>query len=577
MKLTKILTLSGLLALTSVACQDNVLDVSPYGVVGDDTQLNTPENLDKMVIAAYAQLGNDNVFFLPMSMWTFGNLRSGDAYKGGGGTADLADYHFYETFINNTTDRVRTDRAWTTLYISISRVNDALARINAVSEATYPNKKARQGELRFLRGHFYFLLKTIFNRVPYIDETIAIEDRAAVSNVALTPDQLWDKITEDFRQAATLLPVTVSDAGRANQVVAKAYLAKALLYQAYRQADNYSVTTVDAAKLQEVEKLTGEVIAAGRYNLFDDYAKNFLFEFDNGTESMFAIQRSRGDGSPQGRLDWSSVLAYPMDSRYGCCGFHVPSQNLINAYKTNANGLPLLDTYNEAPNLQTPADLQANTVDPRLNHTVAFVGLPYKYRPDLMVQRSWARTPEVYGTNLSMKEVVAFDSPSFARTPPYVTSSKNTILLRYADVLLWRAEALVELGRHIEALPLINQIRERAAKSTARLVMADGKPVANFRISTYQPGVNCTWTQAYARQAVRFERRLELALEGFGYFDLLRWGTAGDFLTNYFMVEKTRRDYLKDGRFTKGRDEYMPIPQNQMNLSKQQYKQNPNW
>jgi hypothetical protein len=158
-----------------------------------------------------------------------------------------------------------------------------------------------------------------------------------------------------------------------------------------------------------------------------------------------------------------------------------------------------------------------------------------------------------------------------------MASSKNTDIIRYADVLLWKAEALIELGRQNEALPIINDIRQRAHNSTGMLMDVSGFPVSNYKMDTYKPGINCTWTQDFARKALRWERRMEFAMEGIRFFDLVRWGIAAEYINNYFATEKTKREYLRDGYFTKNRNEYFPIPQKQIDFSKGLYKQNPGW
>ncbi|WP_324678351.1 RagB/SusD family nutrient uptake outer membrane protein [Hymenobacter sp. GOD-10R] len=568
---------SGVLALSlltlSFGCSDKkFLEVDPKGSLTNE-DLNTPANIDKQVIAAYSQLGND-VYTAPYtSMWPYGNVRGGDAYKGGNGTADVDAFHFYETFSFNRVDIGNTDQVWFLLFIGISRANDALRRLDAVSEAAMPTKAIRQAEARFLRGHFYFLLKELFKQVPYIDETVPTDQYNTVSNVALTSDQLWDKIAEDFRFGVANLPATQPEIGRANKSAAQAYLAKTLLFQAYKQSDNNTVTGTDPAKLQEVVTLTDAVIASGKYSLHPDFATNFLTAGDNGVESVFAIQFSRNDGTPKGRTDRGNQLNYPMNPDYGCCGFHQPSQNLVNAFKTDAQGLPLFTTFNNS-DLSAAVDFQRNTVDPRLDHSVGIPSHPYKYDPAFIFQTSWLRDQNTYGVFMSMKENVLPSDPSFQKTPPFMSTSKNWTIIRFADVLLWKAEALIELGRQTEALPIINQIRQRAQNSTARLKTTSGQPISNYKIGLYSAA---QWNQQYAREALRFERRLEFALEGYRFFDLVRWGIAGDYLNTYFDKEKVKRPHLKDARFTKGRDEYLPIPLNQINFSKGVYKQNHGW
>ena len=574
MKFARLAALSlGLLTL-SVGCADkDFLNVDPKGTLTDE-QLNTPANIDKQVIAAYSQLGND-VYYCPYSsMWPYGNIRSGDAYKGGGGTADVDGFHFYETFSFNRVDNGNTNDLWTLLFIGISRSNDALRRLNSVDAAAMPTKAIRQGEARFLRGHFYFLLKEVFKFVPYIDENLPVDQYGTVSNVALSNDALWTKIADDFRFGVANLPVNQPETGRATKGAAQAYLAKTLLYQAYNQGATNAVTTIDAAKLQEVVALVDQIAASGKFSLNPEYATNFLPSGDNAAESVFQIQFSRNDGTAKGRTQRGNELNYPMNPDYGCCSFHQPSQNLVNAFKTDATGLPRFTDYNTSGDLTTAADFLSTTVDPRLDHTVAIVGHPFKYDPSFVFQQSWVRVPQVYGYNLSMKESVLPTDPTFQKNPPFMSTSKNWNVIRYADVLLWKAEALIELNRPADALPIINQIRQRAQNSTALLKQSNGSATSNYRIGQYP---STGWTQAYARQALRYERRMEFAMEGFRFFDLVRWGIADSFLNTYLTQEKTKRQYLQTARFTAGRDEYLPIPLTQINLSRGLYKQNNGW
>ncbi len=468
------------------------------------------------------------------------------------------------------------DELWFRLYVDIGRANDALGRLNAVSTDVFPNKTERQAEVRFLRGHFYFLLKILFKYMPYIDENVPKTNYDTVSNRSYSNDELWAKVAEDFRFAADNLPETQTDKGRPNKYAAKAYLAKTLLYTAYQQDENNQVTSINTSLLTEVNSLCDEIINSGQYSLDPDFADNFLTQHENSSESVFAIQYSKDDGTPKGRLDYGHALNYPMNQEYGCCGFHVPSHDLINAFKTDATGLPMFNTYNQN-DVAASLDFQTNTFDPRLDHTVAIPGHPYKYKTGFLFDRSWARAPEVYGAFASLKEAVAYDDPSFQKVPPFMSSSKNWTIIRYADVLLFKAEALIELGRQDEALSLINQLRTRAASSTALLKQADGSYTSHYGITTYQPGVNCTWTQDFARQAMRWERRLEFATEGYHFFDLVRWGVAAGVINAYFDIEKTRSSHLSDAIFQKGRDEYFPIPLNQMNYSRGLYQQNIGW
>ncbi|WP_114940656.1 RagB/SusD family nutrient uptake outer membrane protein [Mucilaginibacter endophyticus] len=556
---------------TLASCK-KALDEQPQGVIASD-QLNTPVNIEKMVVAAYASLGNENLH-TSNSLWPWGSMRSGDAYKGGDGVGDNSEWNDYETFVTNQNTNGLTDQMWAQIYNNIARANNALLRLDNVAEADFPLKTSRQGEMKFLRGNYYFMAKILWNLVPYIDENVPTSDYIKISNTTMSSDQLWDKIAADFRSAANVLPAKQADAGRPNKYTALAYLAKTLLYQAYKQDDNHNMTGIDQAKLTQVVSLCDSVINFSGYALAPDFGDNFLEATENGPESVFAIQYSKNDGTQFGRIDMGHSLTYPMNPEYGCCWQHIPSQDLVNNFKTDANGLPLFSGYNNTDATKV-ADFLNQTFDPRLDHTVGIPGHPFKYVPTFVYQTSWARAPAIYGFFTSMKDDAAANDPSFQKIPPFMSSSKNWELIRFADVLLWKAEALIELNRPNEALPLINMVRQRAGNSTARLKQADGSFTSNYKVSLYQPGVNCIWTQDYARQALRRERRLEFAMEGNRFFDLVRWGIADTYLNSYFASESTKRTYLKTAKFTKGRDEYLPIPLNQINYSKGLYKQNP--
>ncbi len=567
---------ASIIGLTLLFGCSDYLDVKPQGIVGD-AELSTPENVDGFIIAAYAQLGNDH-YTIPNLLWPYGDLRAGDAYKGGDGPADISTFHAFEIFSTIQPDMSAyapsvlgdiNNKKWERQFVGISRVNLAMNRLNDLTEGDYPMKLKRQAELRFLRGHYYFDLKILYNRVPYFDETATVADIEATSNVALTSSEVWDKIAGDFRFAADNLPELQSDRGRPDKYTAKAYLAKVLLYQAYEQDENYNVVNINKTKLQEVVSLVDEVIGSGHYRLTGDFAENFLYEYENGPETVWSIQRSHNDGTLTGNLDFSAMLSGPMSNEYGCCWFHIPSQNLVNAFKTDATGLPMFDTFNN-----TDLDLNTNTVDPRLSHTVAMPDQPWKYETQLIYTvQDWTRRPDIYGNYSSLKENVSPDCECFERIAPFMSSSKNTILIRYSDVLLWKAEALIELDQLDAARIIINEIRQRAKASTGRLYYGNGAPLADYNVGLYSDFPN----KEFARKALRWERRLELAEEGIRFFDLVRWGIAKETMDEYFQTEKLKRAYLVDGAFVKGKHEYLPIPQQQIILSKGLYKQNPGY
>ncbi|MCF2447645.1 RagB/SusD family nutrient uptake outer membrane protein [Dyadobacter sp. CY345] len=561
------LLLTGLLFFAS--CSD-FLEYQPQGTLSTDN-VSTPENAEALVTAAYAGIGNDEMIGPMTSMWVYGSVRSDDAYKGGGGVADVADVNFYEQ--HNLTQAQQGDGfmhpyTWENFYKAISRANFAIKTISTFSEEQFPLKQIRLGELRFLRGHSHFMMKMLFKKIPFITENLSSDDILKTSNEEFTNDQLWDKIGEDFQFAMDNLPETQAQVGRASKLSAAAYLAKLRLYQAYEQDDLHKVTNINKTRLQQVIDLTQMVISSGKYSLQPDFAENFLDGFDNGPESVFAIQYSINDGTSLGRISTVTGLNYPHGApQYGCCGFHQPTQNLANAFGTDANGLPKFDTFNS-----TEIDFKTATVDPRVDHTIGIDGHPYKYNAALPFSNSWVRDPGVYGYFQSMKEQQLADCGCYKKEGPFIGTSKNIDIIRYADVLLFQAEAYIELGQQAAAMPLINQVRERAAKSTNRTKLANGNNPSNYLIKPYTAG---NWTQDFARKALQWERRLEFAMESPRFFDLVRWGIAEPTLNAYIAKEKTRRSHLNGAKFTAGRDEYLPIPQKEINFTKGLYKQNP--
>ncbi|HZY80190.1 MAG TPA: RagB/SusD family nutrient uptake outer membrane protein, partial [Cyclobacteriaceae bacterium] len=478
MKTIKILSLLALLALTN-SCSD-FLDYKPRGVVYSD-QIDSPAELDQMVTAAYASLGNDDRSFSFTNMWVMGAIRSDDAYKGGGGVSNRIEWHNFETFSPMTVDIAPLNDIWTGVYEGIARANEALRRIETIDDSAYPDKASRIAEARFIRGHFFFLLKIFFKYPVWEDTSTPKADVPKLTNRQFTNDELWNKIAEDFKYASENLPLTQVQKGRATRTAAWAYLAKTRLYQAYEQDEKHNVTSINQARLNEVVQLTDNVINSGQHALASDFAENFLYEFENGKESIFAIQYSINDGVQFGRTNRSVMMNYNMAPEYGCCWFNVPSQNLVNAFKTSPSGLPMFDTFDNV-SMKDSLDFLTNGVDPRLDHTVGIPGHPFKYLNNFIYKKLWARVPEVYGYFSTMKEISQPTCTCITKVGAYIGSAQNTDIIRYADVLLWKAEALIELGRHAEALPLINAVRARANNSKARLAYKNNTMPSNYRI-----------------------------------------------------------------------------------------------
>src|SRR5699024_10514390 len=396
-----------LILFTSVAllvsCND-MLEVGPRGVLNEE-QVSSTDEIDGFVIAAYSQLGNDEIN-RAFSMYQYGNIRADDAYKGGGGINDGDVFHFMETFVNSRPDQWNYDEMWFNIYVGIRRANEGLRIMNGLTEQEFPMLYTRQAELRFLRGYWYLMLENLFKNIPYIDESVPANEYGNISNREYTRDEILEKIAADFSFATEHLPEKQEQVGRADKYAAYAFLAKTRLYQAYKQNEKHEVVSIDKPLLEEVLKAT-EPLLTSQYGLEDDFANNFLPGiYENGKESILAVQFSSNDGAGRGRVNFGDMLTAPQG--LGCCDFHKPSQTLVNAFQTSDAGVPLFDAYKTSN-----VDFSKNTVDPRLDHTVSRPGVPWKYESTHMVTNEWSRAIPIYGSYNSMKENVSPDCDCF--------------------------------------------------------------------------------------------------------------------------------------------------------------------
>lgn len=568
------------MAVASTGCNENsFLDIKPQGTLNEDL-LSSADGLELLVTSAYAALKGPNrdMMWYPMTNWTYGEVRSDNAYKGGGGVNDGDFLNLLETFVIDATWG-NADGKWFQLYCCLQRANEALRVMNGCDENQVPNLAVRRAEMKVLRAHFYFELCRLFKQIPYLDETIPQDDYTKIPNNQYSREQILSMIADDLVEAAAALPERQKEVGRVNRYVAYAYAAKVKLYQAYAQDDKNQPTGVDKELMREVVDLCSKL--DGKYDLLKDFQQLDLVAYENGAESVFAVQYTMNDGSDgAGGINWSTLLNAPKGP-YNGDGFFLPSQNLINAYRTDANGLPLFDTFNEEDYAVWDGEKLTNaepTVDPRLDFVTGRPGITWKTYTVSPCKASWVRNQGEYGYNCTKRFYVSPESSDMFNGWPWGASQLNWQIIRYAQVLLWKAEALVELGDAAsleEARQIINRIRKRAMDSPCVKDFDDpSKPAANYLIGLYP---EAGWDQAYARKAVRFETRLEMAMEGDRFFDLVRWGEAATTMNAYILKEQERRVYYKGAHFTSGKDEYLPIPNAQYNFSEGNYVQNPGY
>lgn len=577
-----------IMAATVSSCSDDFLENTPQGSLNDGV-MGTSEGAELLCNAAYAALGGvneqDNGCFYPANNWAYGEVRSDNAYKGGGGTGDVNEIHRMEIF-DVDAGNWNLDNKWYRLYCQLQRTNAALKVLNSYSDSEINHRQSRMAEMKVLRAHFFFDLVRLFKKVPYFDENVETPDYVSIPNDKYSRDELLGMIANELLEAANMLPETQPEVGRIHKYVALAYAAKVKLYQAYKQDETtHKVVSVDKTLLGEVVSLVDQVLATGRYGLLSDFQGLDIIANENGKESVFAVQYSMNDGSPSaGRINWSQLLNSPGgNSPYHGDGFFLPSQDLINAYQTDENGLPVFN-YQSLPDFSVVKFIDDNTqilsnadhtVDPRLDFVIGRPGITWKTYTDTPCQ-SWVRDRETYGHNCVKRFWVSPESGDMYQGWPWGASSLNWQIIRTVDLLLWKAEALIEIGDDLgTARDIINKIRRRAADSPCVKDFNDNtKPAANYLIKEY-PAIG--WTQDYARQALRTETRLEKAFEGERFFDLVRWGIADKVMNSYLETECDNRIYYSGAKFTEGKDEYYPIPLPQYNFSGGRYIQNPGY
>ncbi len=566
--LYSVLTVLALVGTTS--CSDFLDDQKPQGVLDSD-MVKDPSNVDNLVISAYAVFTTAEDVNSSFSMWNF-DVRSDDAYKGGNGTSDGDVFHQLEIEQGVLTTNWNINDMWVRLYNCISRVNSAISVLEATSDS-YQLKAQRLGEMKFLRAYAHFLLKRLYKNIPFImDANLKQEDYNTLSNTEFNNDEGWQQIINDVEYAYSVLPVKQTDKGRPSKAAAAAFLTKAYLYKAYRQDDPSSnqVTSINREDLLKViEYSNPDIYSAGGFDLEADFHNNFRPEtqYENGVESIWAMQYSINDGTKNGNLNWSYGLIVPNIPGVtdGGCDFYKPSQNLVNAYRTDPDGHPFIDTFNNKD-----YDLTQDA-DPRLFLTVGLTGLPYEFNSKYMMDASstWSRSNGLYGYYVTLKQNVDPDCGYMVKGSWWGTPM-NRIVFRYADVLLERAEAYAQLNETGEAIKLVNKIRLRAKQSTGMIANYPSDYGVKFNISTY----NGSYSQEDALKIVKMERRLEMGMESERFFDLVRWGEAEKVLNKYFAEETNNCSIYGEAHFTANKNEYLPIPFSQVAASDGHYTQN---
>jgi starch-binding outer membrane protein, SusD/RagB family len=601
---------------------DDYLDVPPKGALSEEV-LADQQGVEALLIGAYAALdgqdewtaavGGGSAWEASPDNWIYGSVTGGDAHKGSDAT-DQAPINQIQQFTADASLGF-FDSKWKALYEGVSRTNDVLSVLQIVEddEMMPEDQIVAEAEARFLRAHYYFELRKMFYRVPWIDENT--EDLNQPND-----REIWPDIKADLEFAMNNLPDTQSDRARANRWAAATYLGKVYVYQ-----ENWG----EAASIFSDVIQNGVTSQGVSYDLLDSPRDVWDPSLEDGNpENIFYLQMVATDGTVQiSHSNQGMMLNFPYNSPFRCCGFYQPTQDLVQAYRTDS-GLPILDveerrsevvTNDQGVSTGAQFETYQGTLDPRLDWTVGRRGVPYHdWGPH--PGNTWIRDQGYAGPYAPKKHVYWRSQESdYANNNSWAPGTAiNYPVIRFADVLLLAAEAEVQNGNSEQARQYVNRVRARAANPdgwvsndlnreyasaivstvdevTSQSVSSGSWVVVNEDNSTYvylgggtgdisnwnryeEPNYEISeysaadWGSIDPMEAIQMERRLELAMEGHRFFDLARWGIAEQELNSYFewessSVSGSHGGYLSGSTFQSGRNEYFPVPQRQIDLS----------
>jgi len=539
----------------TVACDDEFLTKEPQASLSGPALANA-DGVEGKLISAYSTLsgyGMDGggTWYYSTWAWIFGSISSDDALKGTD-AGDQPEHSFIESYDFNTFNVHNRDK-WRSGYWGAARANDVILSAEEAEDLTATRKAEIIAEAKFIRGWQHFEMQKMYRTPKYVGSENFSLDNLDASKVPNT-GKIWSQIEQDFSDAASALPATQGQIGRATSWAAKAYLAKAKIYQ---------------SDWAGAEPILMDIINNGPFELVEKFEDNYLVATRNNKESIFEVQYAVSSADANAS-NAEIGLAHPYIAPWGCCGFLQAPQDLVDFFQTDANGLPLLDESWKTNHITNPTGdnigqpIGDPSVDPRLDHTVGRPGILYKNHH--IMQVDYIRDITYAGPYFSKKHVA--EPEGFGVGGWGNLSANNLRIMRLGHVILWAAEAKVELGKLEEARALVNRLRARAANpdgfvpgatqgATRPEYTLTGSPGANYNVGEY----TAAWTsQATARRAVRYETRLETAMEGSRFFDLQRWGVQSEVLNDYLARESKYRVYLQGKQFTAPKNEFYPIP-----------------
>lgn len=583
------------LALGSTSCSD-FLEIEPVGAV-NETNLTDQEGINYLLTGMYSALNipaatTNSYFGASLTNYTYGDVMGGDANKGST-AADQSDFTLLETF-SFTTDNSYIKRKWVAVYDAVARANnvmhlaglikDELSAIPGQEKDFYTEAIA---QARFMRGFYLFEgIKNFGAAIPYVSlEDYESSVNPLISNVDESGNYIyiWEQVAEDLQYAYDNLPgAWPEEPGRANK-------------------------WTEAKSILETVIANGTDSKGTKYTLTPSYETLYTAgESDWTGESVFDVQMAiSGTQYYTNAINGNSHIS--LSGKIGSgWGFYQPSYDLVNAHMVDENGLPYLDkSYQSKTSVTTidgdnvpHTDLTVYT-DPRVDVSAGRFNVPYMDWDIPVTIDGWIRDLANGGPFLNKKNLPKkADKGGLSLTTTGGSTAKNFHLMRVAELYLLYAEACIETGDINTAREYINKVRARAAQScimaadannnmaltSSPYVLEDkvsgntiANTAANYRIGLYPAS---GWTVDKAIKALRFERRIELAMEGHHWYDLVRWNAASEELGNKgsgFLAYEKRYLLKYQSATYPDRLVTLPIPNDEIVTMEGVLVQNENW
>ena len=566
MKNKILLAVFSFIAVSSIAVScDDFLNQPSIGSY-DESALSNEAGINTQLIGVYAQLNGTNNTFSGMlsAPWSFmlGSVRGGEALFG----TEAGDGSSWEPYaqLNIPTTSPFMAAVFPFYYNAINLANNLITN---VTKSTLSDAKKTEvlAETRFLRAHYYFLLKRIYGNIPWVDETCGLNVKVSNTDASNKYVDIWPNIEADMQYAADNLPTTQSEIARPNKWAAKAYLVKIRLEEKKYDKETYNLVK---------DIITNGVTSKGeKYGLMPYYHDNFDISKENNKEGVFMVSISptavTSGYANLANYENQWIAPYKGAGSSHGWGYGCPSQWFVDHFRVNDSGLPYLDYYSTNKESvksdyalldNNPFTPESKPLDPRLDWIVGRRGIPY-LDWGIMPGRSWFRDATgLYSGPYIIKKYMYYKKDEGSANIRVYNDIDGPVI-RFAEVLLWAAELEVRVNNNLSAATgFVNQVRQRMQDSNGWVKSIDGTAnAANYKIGLYS--IFTSTNQAL--DAIFMERTLELGLEGNRYYDILRWGDdyIDKELKAYFTFQGELTYYLKGYTFVKNKSEYAPFSQ----------------